>query len=160
MLEQKIQEIREMEKLASEEMGVINKRDLFLLGVGLYLGEGCKSNETISIVNSDPAIIKISIQWFKEACGLTTKNFKPFLHLYPDNNIEKSFKYWKNITKIPKNQFGKTTIDSRTNKSKLRKGKLPYGTLHLHIKSLGNKEHGRKLYRKINGWMSAVIKNI
>jgi hypothetical protein len=157
---QKIKEINEMQEIASKELGEISQRDILLLGIGLYLGEGTKSGEVVGLVNSDPSIIKLFIKWFKLVCGLKTKNFKPYLHLYPDNNIEKSYQYWQSITKIPRNQFGKTTIDRRTNKSKIRKGKLPYGTMHLHIKSLNNKEHGRRLFRRIQGWIDHIHKQI
>ena len=139
------------------EIGNINERDLWLLGIGIYLGEGCKSNEAIRIVNSDPDIIKIAIKWFREICGLEIKNFRPYIHLYPDNNLEESLTYWSQITGVPKHQFGKISIDKRTNKSTKKSSKLPYGTIHLHINSLGNKEHGRKLYRRIAGWIYSVI---
>ncbi len=153
---QKIDQINEMRDIASKELGEISRRDLWLLGIGIYLGEGSKSNETIRVVNSDPDIIKIAMGWFEKICGLGTKNFRPYLHLYPDNDVKKSLAYWSGITKIPRNQFGKISIDRRTDKSTRKSGKLPYGTIHLHAKSLGDKEHGRKLHRRIAGWIYAI----
>lgn len=68
--------------------------------------------------------------------------------------------FWSKTTKIPKSQFGKMKIDKRTEKSKKKKGKLPYGTLHLYVKSCGEKEFGRSLHRKIMGWIYAVFNQI
>lgn len=142
---------------AKKKIGKITKRDLWLLGVGLYLGEGMKSQESVRIINSDPEIIKISIKWFKEICGLSVQNFNLAIHAYPDNNIKKTIAYWSKITRIPKNQFGKTQIDKRMNKSVKKIGKLPYGTAHLTIRAWGEKKFGVNLHRRIMGWIEAVV---
>ena len=157
---QKMEEIKKMKDLAEKELGKITKRDLWLLGIGLYLGEGSKSNEQIRFSNSDPETIKILVSWFKTNCNLKNKNFNPYIHTYPDNNIEETINYWSKTTGIPKNQFGKTYIDRRTDKSKIKRKTLPYGTLHLRIKSYSEKEFGRRLHRRIIGWIESVAKQI
>jgi len=158
---QKIANIFMAKKLAKKELGKLTKRDLWLLGIGLYWGEGDKfSNERVGIMNSDPKIIKTAIEWFRKICGVTTKNFVLTIHTYPDNNIVETIEYWSKITGIPKKQFGKTQIDKRTNKSRKKKGKLPYGTVKLVIKSNGKKEFGAFLHRRIMGWIEAVLSQI
>ena len=42
---------------AEEELGIISKRDLFMLGLGLYIGEGAKSISRVSIANSNSAVV-------------------------------------------------------------------------------------------------------
>jgi hypothetical protein len=91
---------------------------------------------------------------------LKNENLNPFVHIYPDNDIKKTINYWSKITGIPKKQFGKTYIDIRINKSNVKRQSLPYGTLHLHIKSLNKKEFGRKLHRKIIGWIESATEQI
>jgi len=154
----KLAEISEMKGLAEKDLGKITKRDLWFLGIGLYLGEGNKSYENVSFSNSDPETIKIIVKWFKEICLFKNKNFNPFVHAYPDNNIEETISYWSKITGIPKNQFGKTYIDKRTNKSGVKRKTLPYGTLDLRFRSFGEKEFGRRLHRRIVGWIELAIK--
>src|SRR4051812_19693196 len=44
---------------AKKEIGDLSKRDLWMLGLGLYIGEGSKSIESVRIVNSDPAVIRV-----------------------------------------------------------------------------------------------------
>jgi hypothetical protein len=154
---QKVANILKMKRFARKELGELTKRDLWLLGIGLYLGEGSKSsNGTIRVINSNPDIVVLAIKWFKDICGLTIKNFNLALHLYPDNNIKKSIDFWSKITGIPKDQFGKTQIDIRIKKSIIRKNKLPNGTAHLTIKSNGNPKFGVTLQRRILGWLEAV----
>jgi len=154
---QRMTDIEKMKKLAKEELGKLTKRDLWLLGIGLYLGEGSKLYERIRIINSDPEIIKLAVKWFREICGLKNENLIPSVHLYPDNNIKGTIKYWSRITGIPETQFAKTQIDRRLNKSGKKKRKLPYGTLHLQIKSCGKKEFGVYLHRRIIGWIEATL---
>ena len=60
------------------------------------------------------------------------------------------------MTNIPLSQFGKTQIDARENKSNKKKRKLPYGTAHLTIKSIGNRNNGVLLHRRIVGWIAAI----
>lgn len=158
--DQRIADIKRMKNLAEKELGKLTKRDLWLLGIGLYLGEGTKLREHIRIINSDPEIIKIAVWWFRDICGLKNENFSPFVHLYPDNNIQETIKYWSRIIGIPIKQFGKTQIDRRTNKSGAKKRKLPYGTLQLQIKSCGEKEFGVSLHRRIIGWIEAILQQI
>lgn len=157
---QKMNEIAEMTSLAKKELGKIKKRDLWILGIGLYLGEGSKSNEAIGFSNSDPEIIKIVIVWFKKNRHLRNKNFNPYIHAYPDNDIKKTLTYWSKITGIPKKQFGKTYIDKRTEKLRTKRKTLPYGTIDLRIRSCGEKEFGKRLHRRIMGWIKSATYQI
>lgn len=156
----KIAEIKTTKELSKKELGKLTKRDMWLLGIGLYIGEGSKLYESIRIVNSDPEIIKLVMMWFRKICKLKNENFTPAVHLYPDNNIKETVDYWSKITGIHKNQFGKTQIDRRVNKAGKKKRKLPYGTLHLQIKSCGKKEFGKSLHRRIMGWIETSLDQI
>ena len=152
----RVAEIRKIKELAKNELGSISKRDLWMIGLGLYIGEGAKSIESVRIINSDPEIIKLSIKWLREVCGLKTSNITLAIHLYPDNDIEKSLQFWSKETRIPLAQFRKTQIDKRINKLRKNQGKLPFGTAHIRIVSDGNAEFGVKLHRRIMGWIESA----
>ncbi|MEK7140702.1 MAG: hypothetical protein AAB815_02850 [Patescibacteria group bacterium] len=143
---------------AKKDIGEISKRDLFMLGIGIYIGEGTKTHNIVRVINADPKIIKFIITWFEKVCGLSKENFRIRLHLYPDNRVKQSVKFWSNASGIPFRQFHKTYIDIRKNKKMFKRGKLPYGTAHLSIRSNGKKEFGVFLARKINGWIKEVLK--
>lgn len=154
--QKKLHSIAEAKSLARQELRSVSRRDLMLLGIGLYIGEGEK-NENVGIINSDPRVIKLAIRWLKEVYGLGTANFTIAIHLYPDNNIEKSLKFWSKTTGIPINQFGKTQVDRRKNKLQGKRGKLQYGTAHLRVKSNGQKEFGVLLSRRIDALMDRLL---
>lgn len=153
----RVQEIVTIKRTGIKELGELSTRDLWLLGLGLYIGEGNKSHETICIVNSDPNVIKLTIKWFKEICELEDKNITVAIHLYPDNNIWECFKFWSRITGLPIENFRKVQIDTRTNKLSIKKRKLPYGTAHIKVISSGNPERGVRLYRRLAGWIEGAL---
>ena len=62
-----------------------------------------------------------------------------------------------NVTKLPLKNFRKTQIDSRKDKSVIRKRKLLFGTAHINIICNGNSNYGVKLHRRLKGWISGVL---
>jgi transcriptional regulator with XRE-family HTH domain len=143
---------------AFTEINDISERDLFMLGLGLYMGEGSKGFGVVRVINANPEIIKLAIVWFSQICKVPQENFTLAIHLYPDNNIQKTLKFWEKETGIPLNNFGKTQIDRRLNKSQTKKRKLPYGTAHLQVKTNGNPKYGVQLFRRILAWMDYATK--
>ena len=142
-------------------VGKLSSRDLFMLGIGIYLGEGSKSQEEIRVVNADPTILRAAIEWLKEFGKVQQQHFRVGVHGYPDHNINELVNFWSKTLNIPTEQFIKTTIDIRENKSNQKKRKLPYGTAHLYIRGGGTLESGVKgLHRKIMGWIGSSIKQI
>ncbi len=155
--QKKLKSLEFAEKMAEKEIRMVSKRDLLMLGLGVYIGEGSKSHGITRIVNSNPKIINLAIKWFKEIFGLATENFKIRIHLYPENNIEETLQFWSKEIRIPLAQFQKAQVDRRTGKKMFKRGKLPYGTAHVTVQSLGRPEHGVFLLRRINAWIERVM---
>jgi hypothetical protein len=151
--------IREIREIAEKDVGKISRRDLFMFGLALYLGEGCKSNSQVRMVNSDPLIIQASIAWFK-MLGVKNSQFKIRLHLYPDSNVTQCLQFWSQTTSIPLSQFQQTHIDTRTDKKVKKRRKLPFGTVQLMVRSKGQKEYGVLFFRKIQLWNEVVLSKI
>lgn len=156
-VKEKEQSIKRAQKIAKKDIGSITKRDLFMLGIGLYIGEGAKTQNIVRIINSDPEVIKLAIKWFTEVCNLSIENFRLAIHLYPDNNISSSLNFWAEQTGIPREQFGKVQVDRRTSKKKGKRGKLQNGTAHLTIRANGEKNFGTFLSRRIGFWMKCAM---
>ena len=144
---------------ARKDIGRLSDRDVFMLGIGMYTGEGTKDGNSIRLVNANPDIIRFAICWFQRACALKPGNFRVRLHLYPDTDASESLSFWSNALHLPKSQFYPPCIDLRQDKRRMKKGKLPYGTAHLSIKSNGKKAFGVALARRINAWIELVLKN-
>lgn len=151
--------IEEIRKIAAKDIGKIDQRDLFVFGLGLYLGEGCKTNSQVRMINSDPRVIQTTIEWFK-MLGVKEKQFRLRLHLYPDSDVKRCLQFWSRTTSIPVSQFQKHQIDSRTDKKAKKQRKLPFGTVQLIVLSGGRKEYGVLFFRKIQLWNEAVLSEI
>ena len=153
----KVDSLKKAELQAQRDIKELSNRDIMMLGLGLYIGEGGKTINITKVTNSDPRIIRFSIRWLFTSFGLGMKNIRIRLHLYPDNNIEDSVKYWSKETGIPKSQFFEASIDRRIDKKESHSGKLPFGTAHMTVKGFKNKEFGVYLHRRIMAWINLVL---
>jgi transcriptional regulator with XRE-family HTH domain len=153
----KIAAIQSAKLAASQEIGQMTQRDLWMLGLGLYIGEGTKLYETVRFINSDPEVIRAAMCWFRTICGIPNGHFSVAIHLYPDTPQLTAARFWSKVTGIPVSKFGKTQVDRRTNKSGKKQRKLPYGTAHITIHSRGDPRLGVALHRRILGWIEAVM---
>ena len=153
----KVQEVLGLRDIGAREIGHLTKRDLQILGLGLYIGEGSKTQEIVRIINADPDVIRLAMKWFREVVGLTDNNITVSIHLYPDNNIEQCLAFWRKVTKLQAKNFRKTQVDTRQDKSAIKRNKLPYGTAHITIVSGGNPNKGVRLHRRLVGWMSGAL---
>ena len=107
--QKKLKSLELARTMAEKDVGLLSKRDLLMLGLGVYIGEGSKSFGITKIVNSNPGIIKLCLKWFKEVFGVTDKNFRIRIHLYPDNNLQETLRFWSRELKISLKQFQKRT---------------------------------------------------
>ena len=148
--------IAKAKKQAQEDIGTLSKRDFFMLGLALYIGEGKKAYTT-GVVNADPRIIRLAIFWFMAFFEVPRENFTLAIHLYPDNNIEETLNFWSRETNIPRTQFRKTQVDTRKGKKMAKRGKLRYGTAHMTVLGMGNSEHGIFLQRRVKSQMDLVL---
>lgn len=155
----KLVSISKAKEQAKKDIRKLSKRDLFMVGLGLYVGEGSKSHDIVRITNSNFRIILLAIRWFNEGLGIPCKNFSIRIHMYPDSNEKEILKFWSKITDLPSGQFRKSQVDYRMGKKISKKGELPYGTAHLTVNSCGNKEFGVFLSRKIEAWTDEIFKN-
>ena len=79
-------------------IGKCSKRDLFMAGLGLYIGEGSKTTNQTVFVNANPAIVRFMVRWFIETLNLKIENIRIRIHLYPDSDIQNSIKFHCNIS--------------------------------------------------------------
>lgn len=146
--ERKHKTIDRARKSAKETLGLLSKRDLLLFGLGVYVGEGSKTQGVPKIVNSDPEVIRLTVAWFRRVFDVPIENFSISVHIYPDDNEQGAILFWSRKTGIPTSQFGKTQVDTRVKKTKKR-GMLRHGTAHIRIRAAGKNEYGVALFRKI-----------
>lgn len=138
---------------AAKEIRKIDRDMLTMIGIGLYWGEGAKRTKGMArISNSDPAIIKMSMRFFREICGVQESRFRGHIHVHSPDVVKKSEKYWSDITGVPMSQFFKTyALKSKSSKN-LRQT-LPYGTLDIGVGDT-------QLLLRILGWIDGIKKQL
>ena len=134
---------------AKKDFTCISLKELKLIGTILYLGEGSKTTKgTVVVANSDPIVIKIMARFLREVCKVPENKFRGHIHTFTHANIEKTEKYWSQITGIPRRQFYKTYI--KPSSASLQKRKtLPFGTFDLSVCDT-------KLLLTIMGWIEKI----
>jgi len=134
---------------AKKDFSSISLEELKIIGIILYLGEGAKTNKgTVSVANSDPAVIKIMVRFLKEVCKVPENKLHGHIHTFEHANVELTEKYWSKTTGIPRKQFYKTYI--KPSSASLQKRKtLPFGTFDLSVSNT-------KLFLTIMGWIERI----
>lgn len=134
---------------AKKDYSHISLKELKLIGVILYLGEGAKTSRGMArLANSDPAVIKIMMRFFREICNVPENKFNAHIHTFAHANINETEKYWSKVSGIPRNQFYKTYI--KPSAASLQKRKtLPFGTFDIYVCDT-------KLFLTIMGWIEKI----
>jgi predicted transcriptional regulator len=134
--EKKERKIKDYEKKGLVTIGKLSKRDILLLGLGLYMGEGGKTNSKVVFVNSNFLIIKVFIKFIENVFFIPKSDIGCRVMI---NEIHKKRDQivkikWSRILKIPIDQFSRTTfIKSKT--KKIYENYNDYlGTLHITIR--------------------------
>lgn len=134
---------------AKKDFTNLSERDLKLIGITLYLGEGAKTRRGIvQFTNSDPIVIKIMMRFFREICLVPEKKFRGSIHTFEGADISKSEKYWSNLSSIPLNQFYKT-YTKQSSASLKKRQTLSHGTFDIYVCNT-------KLFLTIMGWIEKI----
>lgn len=125
---------------ASKNLMPLSSRELHLLGLFLYLGEGKKGyKEALSISNSNPDIIRFAYYWMTSVLGVTKDKLRISLHLYSDMDPIFELQYWSNILDLPLNQFYKPYIKNTKLRQRTHKG-FGHGTCNISVCDVRLKE--------------------
>lgn len=153
----KASSLKKAEEYAQKYATKLSDNELFLLGIGIYIGEGSKTGHITRVVNSDPRIVRFSIEWFKRCFKASESNFRVRIHIYPDNDPDELIRFWMKELSLRRSCFQEPYIDRRLNKKSKKRKVLPYGTAHLTVNSNGNKDLGALLHRKIIATIDRVL---
>ena len=141
----------------ASDVGKINRRDLMMLGIALYWGEGYKNgNEECGLTNSDPALILTFIAWLERIYTIHKNDLilRVSVNIIHQNRINDVEQFWSKVTGIPRSQFTKASlIRSKTEKK--------YSDLSKHMGTLRVKvRRATSLRRRIIGSVNEVSRQI
>ncbi len=143
--------ITEIYRKAKDDIGDLTKRDMFLVGIALYAGEGYKMDGKIGFTNADPKIISFMMNWFLVFGKIPLGKVRGALWLHEGLDEQKAKKFWSEQTRIPLGQFHKTYISkNKVTSKKIRKNIHEYGIFSIRISET-------QLHRKIMGWIYATL---
>ncbi|MEK7171164.1 MAG: hypothetical protein AAB774_02570 [Patescibacteria group bacterium] len=80
----------------------------------LYLTEGSKQSGKLTFGNSDPRIIKLYLKLLRKCFSIDETKFRSTVQCRADQDQLVLEEFWSSTTKIPKRNFYKTRIDSRS----------------------------------------------
>lgn len=80
----------------------------------LYLGEGLKKSSQTALGNSDPQVLKFFIAALQKIYNVPLAHIKCDVHIRADQSPTSEVQYWSAELGIPVENFGKTSIDTRT----------------------------------------------
>ncbi|HUD44864.1 MAG TPA: helix-turn-helix domain-containing protein [Patescibacteria group bacterium] len=130
----------------------LSKREILILGLALYWGEGNKKNRRIQFCNSDPDMIKFILYWLQKCFGVNKKDIKCTIgineiHAYREQIL---LSYWSEITDIPLGQFSKNSYKKVLNKKVYENMDQYFGTLSINVCK------GIEHFYTINGLIEAM----
>lgn len=116
----------------ASKIGKLSKRDRFIAGVGIYIGDGGKGDKRFAFSNSDPKTIKFMSQWLTEFFNVSPDKMAGQIWIHNNLNEKEARKYWSKLTKIPEERIYKSYIaKNKTGSRKVRKQLHEYGIFTL-----------------------------
>jgi hypothetical protein len=94
-------------------------------GLGIYAGEGTKSDADVSICNSDPVIVLCFLKFLRKLFRINERRLRASLQLKDFHDAKKMTRWWSSITRIPISQFTKPVV---TKSNPRKDGKRYLGT--------------------------------
>ena len=138
-------------KRAFTDAILLSKNPLWCIGVSLYWGEGGKTQGTARIANSDPAVIKTMMNFFRNICNIPEERFRAHIHTFAHCDIIQAENYWSKVSGIPLTQFYKT-YQKQSSASLNKRDTLPLGTVQIYV-------HEKDFFYRMMGWIDYLKKN-
>jgi hypothetical protein len=106
---------------------------LFGLGVGLYWGEGTKSNlNSVRLGNTDPDLLKNFILFLEKLYGIKKDKLRFGVQVFTDLAPAVCLKYWCSTLDISPQQFYKPVISKSQSRGTYRR-KAQYGVITIYF---------------------------
>ena len=134
-------------------LGLLSERDILMIGLGLYWGEGYKyENGELGFTNSNPLMIRFYFKWLKlwnvEKDSLILRLTLNEFFRKEESNIKN---FWINFLDVKESQFSKTTfIKTNLKKASMKNIEKYKGILRVKVRK------GTALRNKILGALEHI----
>ena len=154
--ERRIERTQRLINEASQRVGALSLRELWLVGITLYWAEGSKQKPTdvsrgIIFSNSDASAIRVFVEWIRQCCGVSRDAiaFEIYLHETADAHTAQMF--WRKELDLP----ATTTVkvywkrhQRRTNRHNT--GDTYHGVMRVRVR------RSTILNRRVTGWIQGI----
>ncbi len=154
--ERKLHRIEELKQKGISQIGHITINNLLLVGLGLYMGEGRKSDDTFQFTNSNPDFVMFIIRWLELCFGVSRSDMYCRIlinDIHQPRTIAVSLR-WSELLHIPLEQFRKTIFIKTKNKKVYENYDVHLGTLALRVRKCSD------LQRRILGLTHGLVYNL
>ena len=75
--------------------------------LGLYAGEGSKTDGEVAMANTNPAYLRLFLRWLRSRFDLDERRLRCVLYLHQGLDLEAATAFWSKALHIPIDQFTK-----------------------------------------------------
>lgn len=141
-----------LKKEGINSIGKLTKREIFLIGIALYWGEGFKKDSLAGLATLDINIAKFFVFWLNNSFNIGTKDLllRVTANISYQINIKNLEKYWSKELKIPVSQFSKPFFQKTKWKKEYENKENYHGVLRIRVR------RSIDLLRKIFGFIEGI----
>lgn len=152
----RLEKIEKSRREGAVIVGNINKRELLLLGLALYWGEGGKKNRRVEFCNSDPRMVKFLILWLIKCFEVRSEDLICWVGINEIHEPRESIvrEYWSKVLNLPLGQFRKTSYKRVKSKKVYANFDQHFGTLSIVVAKSTN------LYYQIMGLIDSLYGSV
>ena len=123
----------------------------FIGGAVLYWGEGSKTRNDFALSNSDPAALRMFVEWVRHYLDRDAV-FVLSMHLHEGNDEIAARRYWSQATGLNDAEFTKTFIKPKGTGH--RKNHLEHGVCRVRVRNGGDS------WNAVMAWIEAVREHL
>jgi AcrR family transcriptional regulator len=103
----KEQQIERCREEAATWVGELSARDLAMFCLGLYAGEGSKTDGVVSMANTNPRYLRALLAWLRGEFDLDNARWRARLYLHEGLDLGSAMDHWTKLLGIDVDQFHK-----------------------------------------------------
>jgi hypothetical protein len=103
----KEQQIERCREEAEAWVGELSPRDLAMFCLGLYAGEGSKTDGAVSMANTNPRYLRALLAWLRREFDLENARWRARLYLHEGLDLEAAMDHWTALLGIDADRFHK-----------------------------------------------------
>lgn len=147
-------ENKQIRKKSADQISLLSKHELLLIGTALYWGEGYKKqlkshSPYIDFVNSDPYMIVLFLRFLREILEIPEEKIKLSIRIHSNISERSTLAFWSTTINFPLSRFRVTRQLSKASKGKRSKNSLPHGVLSIRF-------YNRRKFFQIMGWIDGL----